>query len=80
MHRIMLLLARMCLYTLDHAKPELEEPTEQAQAEEATNTELTKGKSGASHQLSLAFVLFTILCYICLCIKFVGVDWTVDAL
>jgi hypothetical protein len=29
---------------------------------------------GATHQLSLTFALITTLCYVCLCIKFVGVD------
>jgi hypothetical protein len=37
MHYIILLLIHTCSYTLDHAKPELEESTEQAQAEDLTN-------------------------------------------
>jgi hypothetical protein len=37
MHCIILLLAHVCSYTLDHAEPELEELTEQAQVEEFTN-------------------------------------------
>jgi hypothetical protein len=73
MHHIMLLLAHMCSYTLDHAEA-------QAQAEKATNTELTEGKPRCIPSIILAFILITTVCYICLCIKFVGVDWNVDAL
>jgi hypothetical protein len=51
----MLLLAHMCSYTLDHAGPELEEPTEQAQADEATNTELPEGKPWCIPQIILGF-------------------------
>jgi hypothetical protein len=40
----MLLLAHMCLYMLDHAEAELEEPTEQAQVEAITNLALVQGK------------------------------------
>jgi hypothetical protein len=38
MHHIMLFLAHICWYMLDHAELKLEELSEQAQAEEATNT------------------------------------------
>jgi hypothetical protein len=33
--------AHVYSYTLDHAEPELEEPLEQAQAEDLTNPELS---------------------------------------
>jgi hypothetical protein len=52
MHRIMLLLAHMCSYTLDHAEPELEE---QAPAEEVTNSELTEGKPRCIPPIILVF-------------------------
>jgi hypothetical protein len=44
LHRIMLPLAHICSYTLDHTEAELEEPLEQAQAEESTNLALDQGK------------------------------------
>jgi hypothetical protein len=44
MHHIMLLLAHMCSYTLDHIEPKLEELTEQAQVEAITNLALDQGK------------------------------------
>jgi hypothetical protein len=44
MHCILLLVAHICSYTLDHAEPELEELTEQAQAKEFTNLDLDQGK------------------------------------
>jgi hypothetical protein len=39
-----LLSAHVCSYTLDHVEPELEEPTEQAQAVDLTNLTLDQGK------------------------------------
>jgi hypothetical protein len=36
-HCIILLVAHLCSYTLDHTEPELEVQTEQAQAEDLTN-------------------------------------------
>jgi hypothetical protein len=70
MHRIMLLSAHMCSYTLDLVKPKLEELTKQAQAEEATNTELTEGKPRCIPPIFLDF-WFSIIIYVtvCLCIK-----------
>jgi hypothetical protein len=59
MHCIMLFLAHLCSYTLDHAEPKLEVQAEQAQAEDLTNLALDQGKPGASHQYSLAFLLIT---------------------
>jgi hypothetical protein len=44
MHCIILLLAHICSYILDHAESELEEPTEQAQVEEFTNLALDQVK------------------------------------
>jgi hypothetical protein len=44
MHCTISLLAHVYFYTLDHAKPELEELMEQAQAEEFTNIALDQGK------------------------------------
>jgi hypothetical protein len=44
MHCIVLLLAHICLYTLDHAEPELEESIEQAQVEEFTSLALDQAK------------------------------------
>jgi hypothetical protein len=41
----MLLLDHVYSYTLDHTEPELEEPTEQARAEDLTNLALDQGKS-----------------------------------
>jgi hypothetical protein len=55
MHRIMFLLAHICSYTLDHMEPKLEEPTEQAEAEEATNTELTEGRPRCIPPIILGF-------------------------
>jgi hypothetical protein len=40
----------------DHAEEEQESLEEPAQAEEATNAELTEASPCASHQLSLTFV------------------------
>jgi ssRNA-specific RNase YbeY (16S rRNA maturation enzyme) len=44
MHCIISLLAHICLYTLDHTEPKLEESMEQAQAEDLTNLALDQGK------------------------------------
>jgi hypothetical protein len=44
MHCSILLLSHICSYTLDHVKPKLEEPTEQAQAEDLTNLAFDQGK------------------------------------
>jgi hypothetical protein len=66
MHYTMLYSAHLYSYTIDSTKPELEE---------TAKTKLTEGKPGASHPFPLAFILITTLCYICLCIKFVGADW-----
>jgi hypothetical protein len=41
---IILLLAHLCLYTLDHAEPELEVRVDQAQAEDLTTLALDQGK------------------------------------
>jgi hypothetical protein len=49
-------------YTLDHAEPEFKEPTEQAQVKEFINLSLDQGKSGASKQCSLYFILNLSLC------------------
>jgi hypothetical protein len=46
MHCTILLVANVCSYTIDRAEPELEEPMEQAQAENLTNLALDKGKPG----------------------------------
>jgi hypothetical protein len=75
MHCTVLGSAHLYSYTLDLAELELEEPTEPAPAEEAANTELTEGKPRCIPPIILNFPLITTLCYICLCIKFVGVDW-----
>jgi hypothetical protein len=45
LHWTKLLSAHVYSYTLDHAEPELEELTEQAQAEDLTNLALDQGKS-----------------------------------
>jgi hypothetical protein len=45
MHCIILLFAHTCSYTLDHSEPELEEPTEQAKAEDTTYLALDQGKT-----------------------------------
>jgi hypothetical protein len=55
MHCIMLYLAHICSYTLDHAEPELEEPMEQAQAEEVTNIELSEVKPQCIPPIILGF-------------------------
>jgi hypothetical protein len=44
MHCTMRILAHVYSYMLDHAEPELEEPTEQAQAEDSANLALYQGK------------------------------------
>jgi hypothetical protein len=41
MHYIILFLAHICLYTLDHAEPESEVQVEQAQGEDFTNLDLS---------------------------------------
>jgi hypothetical protein len=43
MHCIILISAHICAYAIDHTEPELEEPSEQVQAEEG-NTDLKQGK------------------------------------
>jgi hypothetical protein len=46
----MLLLAHICSFTIDHVEPKLEEPMEQAQAEELTNLPLDQGNpDGSNH-------------------------------
>jgi hypothetical protein len=57
MHCIILLLAHMCSYTLDHAEPELEELTKQAQAEDLTNLVLDQDKLQCINQCSFCFIL-----------------------
>jgi hypothetical protein len=57
MHCIISLLVHICLHTLDHTEPELEEPTEQAQAENLTNLALDQGKLWCNTPLSLTFIL-----------------------
>jgi hypothetical protein len=44
MYCTMLILAHLYTYTLDYVEPELEEPTEQAQAKDPANPNLTQGK------------------------------------
>jgi hypothetical protein len=44
MHCIILLVAHLCSYTLDHAEPELEVQAEQDQAEDLTNLAWNQGK------------------------------------
>jgi hypothetical protein len=44
MHCIMLILARLCSYMLDHVESKHEEPTEQAQVEDFTNLDLDQDK------------------------------------
>jgi hypothetical protein len=44
MHCIMLILARLCSYMLDHVESKREEPTEQAQVEDFTNLDLDQDK------------------------------------
>jgi hypothetical protein len=44
MHYIILFLAHIFLYTLDHAEPELEVQVQQAQPEYFTNLYLNQGK------------------------------------
>jgi hypothetical protein len=44
MHCIILFLAHLCSYTLDHAELELEVQVEQAQAKGLTNLALDQGK------------------------------------
>jgi hypothetical protein len=63
------------MHMLGHADHE-QENTEvhKRQVSRNTNIALSKASPSASHQLSLAFLLITTLCYICLCIKFVGVE------
>jgi hypothetical protein len=41
---ITLLLAHSCAFALDHTRPEFEEPTQQAQAEDLTYLALDQGK------------------------------------
>jgi hypothetical protein len=47
MHYITLLLAQSCAFVIDHAEPEFEELTEQAQAEDLTNLVWIKASPGA---------------------------------
>jgi hypothetical protein len=75
MHCTVLCSAHLYSYTLDPVELELKEPTEPAPAEEAANTELTEGKPRCIQPIILDFSWITTLCYICLCIKFIGVDW-----
>jgi hypothetical protein len=56
-HYIILLVAHLCSYTLDHAEPELEVEVEQAQTEDLTNLALGSRKAPLHHTQSLTFVL-----------------------
>jgi hypothetical protein len=56
MHCTIFLLAHICSYTLDHAKPELEKLTEQAQVEDpANNLALDQGKLRCIPPILLGF-------------------------
>jgi hypothetical protein len=55
MHCTMLYLAHLYSYTLDNIELELEEPTEQAQAEETANTKPTEGKARCIPLIFLGF-------------------------
>jgi hypothetical protein len=46
MHCTILPSAHSCAFTIDHAEPGLDEPIEQAQAEDLTNLALDQGKPG----------------------------------
>jgi hypothetical protein len=56
-HCIILLVAHLCSYTLDHAKLEFEVQAEQAQAKDLTNLALVSRQAPMHHTLSLTFVL-----------------------
>jgi hypothetical protein len=55
MHCTILCSAHLCSYMLDHPELELEEPMEQAQAEETANNELTKRKPWCMPPIFLDF-------------------------
>jgi hypothetical protein len=62
MYCTMLLSAHVYAYVIDHEEPEPEEPMDRAQIEVPTNLVWIKASPGASHQLSLVFLLVTIFC------------------
>jgi hypothetical protein len=63
MHCIILLLAHVYAYTLDHAEPELREPREQVQAEDAANLALDQDKPRCIQPILLVFY-FEFLLYV----------------
>jgi hypothetical protein len=54
-HCIILFLAHLCSYVLDHVEPRSEVQVKQAQVEATTNLALDQGKPSAFHQYSLTF-------------------------
>jgi hypothetical protein len=66
MHCTMLLSTYIRSYMLDHEEPKLEEPTEQAQAEDLTNPALDQGKPQCIPRPSLAFIYFESLLFVML--------------
>jgi hypothetical protein len=57
LHCTVLLSAHVHSYTLGHVVPELEEPMEQAQAEDPANLALDQVKPWCINQCSLSFIL-----------------------
>jgi hypothetical protein len=55
LHYIILVLAHICSYTLDHTEPELKEPMEQAQAKDPANLTLDQGKPWCIPLIFLGF-------------------------
>jgi hypothetical protein len=73
---IILFLAHLCSYVLDHVKPRSEVQVKQAQVEATTNLALDQGKPQCIPPIFLNF-WFSINIYItiCVCIKFIGFVW-----
>jgi hypothetical protein len=56
MHYITLLFVHRCAFTIDHAEPKSEEPTEQAQAEDLTNLVWIKSSPGAFNHVTYLLI------------------------
>jgi hypothetical protein len=57
--------AHVYAYVIDRAEPDLEEPTEEAQAKDSTNSELSQGKLRCISPQSLTFLFKSLyLCYV----------------
>jgi hypothetical protein len=75
LHCVILLLAFICSYRLDHAELELAEPMEQAQVEEFTNLVWIKASPSASHHIPWILFVLNHYNYVLLdcAFKFIGI-------